>query len=134
MLSACESGFGTIVSGEGSMSIAKSFFQAGAKSTLVSLWPVDDCATSDLMGYFYRNLKNGVSKDEALRLAKLDFRENANPIQLHPYYWAGMIQIGDPTPLFYNSAFSIKRTWPFIVGFIILFIAIGTYLKYKRSF
>jgi len=120
VLSACETGFGEVVKGEGSMSLSKGFFHAGAKSTLVSLWPVDDCATLDLMTHFYKYLKSGHSKDEALRQAKLDYVKNANPELRHPYYWAGFILIGDSSPLWQSSS-----KIPFVIGgLLLLFVLI----------
>ena len=95
VLSSCESGLGKVIKGEGSLSIAKTFFQSGSKSALVSLWPVDDCSTSDIMAAFYSHLSQGKTKDLALREAKLDYLENAHPTRLHPYYWAGFVIIGN---------------------------------------
>lgn len=99
VLSACETGIGKIIKGEGSMSLAKGFFHAGAKSTLVSLWSVDDCTTSGIMGEFYSNLQKGASKADALRFAKLNYLDHANAQQKHPYFWAGFILIGDNAPI-----------------------------------
>lgn len=95
VLSACESGYGELVKGEGAMSISKGFFHAGVKSTLVSLWPVDDCSTSEFMKHFYTYLQEGDKKDIALKKAKQTYVETAHPSRTHPYYWAGFILIGD---------------------------------------
>ncbi len=100
VLSACETGYGQIIKGEGSMSLAKGFFHAGCKSALVSLWPVDDCTTSELMQYYYKGLKEGKTKSLALKDAKWEYRQNAHHSRRDPYYWAGFILIGDNAPLF----------------------------------
>ncbi len=100
VLSACETGVGEIRNGEGVKSLARSFAYAGAKSTVMSLWKVDDRSTSELMKYFYQHLKNGERKDEALRNAKLDYLANTDDELLqHPYYWAGFILSGDTSPV-----------------------------------
>jgi len=103
VLSSCESGFGKVYEGEGSLSIAKSFFQAGCKSAVVSLWPVDDCSTAEVMKYFYQGLAQGKRKDTALTLAKMEYQNSAHPSRIHPYYWAGFIVIGDIGPVWTNS-------------------------------
>lgn len=75
-LSACETGKGEIARGEGVIGLARAFLYAGAKDMLVSLWRVDDFATSKLMGQFYRFLSKGKPANEALRLAKIELIRN----------------------------------------------------------
>ena len=130
VLSACESGFGKIVKGEGSMSLAKSFFHAGAKSTVVSLWPVDDCATSELMEYFYINLNNGMGKDESLKMAKNDYVNNAHHLRKHPYYWSGFVLIGDIDPLWLGAA---EGGYGLVFILLILILFSLFVLKKKRN-
>jgi len=131
VLSACETGYGDIVSGEGSMSISKAFFQAGTKSTLVSLWPVDDCSTSQLMELFYTELKTGLPKDEALRQAQLKYRQTANPAFTAPYYWAGFVVVGDTSPVWSSSIFDLK--WILGIGLAIVLIVIAFLVKSRKS-
>lgn len=97
VLSACETGTGKLQRGEGIVSLARAFAYAGAKSIFPTLWQVNDRKTKDLMIDFHKYLKSGKPKDEALRLAKLDFLKN-NAGQggyEHPFFWAGLIGIGD---------------------------------------
>ena len=68
------------------MSLAKGFTQAGVPSIVTSLWAVDDCATSNMMIQFYKHLKEGESKDEALRNAKLTYLQTSDKIHAHPFY------------------------------------------------
>ncbi len=128
VLSACESGYGEVVQGEGTMSLSKGFFHAGAKSTVVSLWPVDDCRTAELMNYFYASLMKGNSKDKALREAKLTYLSKANPEKTHPYYWAGFVLIGDSSAVIdsYSSLYLV-----FIGVLLLVFVAwiIKNYLR-----
>lgn len=93
-LSACETGLGQQVTGEGMIGLTRAFFFAGAKSLLVSLWPVLDRSTPDLMVHFYENLKSSEQKADALQHAKLAMIESED--YSHPYYWAPFILAGDP--------------------------------------
>jgi CHAT domain-containing protein/tetratricopeptide (TPR) repeat protein len=72
-LSACETGRGEWLRGEGLIGLARAFRIAGARSLLVSLWEVDDAATAELMDRFYERLLAGESAARALRSAKLSF-------------------------------------------------------------
>jgi CHAT domain-containing protein/predicted negative regulator of RcsB-dependent stress response len=97
VLSACDTGLGKNVSGEGLLGVSRAFLYAGAASVVVSLWQVADASTSDLMVRFYRHLSQGADKAEALRLSKLELiREGRYD---HPYYWAPFILIGRPGPV-----------------------------------
>jgi CHAT domain-containing protein len=100
VLSACNTGSGRLQKGEGVMSLARGFLYAGCPSIVMTLWEVEDKAGTQIMGAFYKNLKKGRTIDEALRLAKLEYLENANPRTAHPHYWLGYVSIGDSSPLF----------------------------------
>ncbi|MCO6488971.1 MAG: CHAT domain-containing protein [Phaeodactylibacter sp.] len=91
VLSACQTGLGKIT-GEGVAGTSRSFLIAGARSVLVSLWKVDDNATSELMQRFYRLYHNGQTKAEALRCAMLELKEQSQ--YAHPRYWAGFYLVG----------------------------------------
>ncbi len=92
VLSACRSGLGKVVSGEGLIGMTRAFFYAGAGSVVVSLWQVDDDSTSDLMVSFYRYLQQVGDKSEALRRAKLELIDRSQ--YFHPYFWAPFILVG----------------------------------------
>ncbi len=98
-LSACETGIGELQNGEGIISLARAFAYAGAKSIVTSLWSVSDAKTKDLMVDFYKNLRRGGLKDEALRQAKLDYLKRNKGQAAHPFFWAGFIGIGDMAPV-----------------------------------
>lgn len=91
-LSACETGIGTIVEGEGMMSLSRAFQYAGANNLLVSLWNVSDRSTARLMIDFYKQKKKGQAMPTALRKAKLAMIENGQ--YAHPKHWAPFIFIG----------------------------------------
>ena len=132
VLSACETGFGKVVKGEGSISLAKGLFHAGANSTLVSLWPVDDCTTSDLMGHFYKYLNQGMKKNEALRLTKIDYLKTAHPSRLHPYYWAGFVLIGDEDAVWGISLFSSSHWIKVLMVCFLILMAILIW-RYRKN-
>ncbi|HEY3134693.1 MAG TPA: CHAT domain-containing protein [Blastocatellia bacterium] len=94
-LSACRTGLGKLVSGEGVLGLTRAFLYAGARSVQASLWNVNDTATSELMTAFYRDLKRGLSKDEALRQAKLEMLHGKQLAWRHPYFWASFVLIGE---------------------------------------
>jgi CHAT domain-containing protein len=95
VLSACETGVGKLLKGEGVASLARAFTYAGTKSIVTSLWSVSDATTKDLMLSFYRYLEKGLRKDSALRQAKLDYISQSNNLGAHPFYWAGFVPVGD---------------------------------------
>lgn len=99
VLSACNTGYGKLIRGEGIMSLARGCMYAGCSSIVMSLWSVDDQSTSVIMKNFYGSLVQGKSKDEALREAKLEFLKNADEIKANPFYWSGMIVIGNTEPI-----------------------------------
>jgi len=84
VLSACNTGYGKLFTGEGAMSLAKAFSYAGCESVVMSYWPADDQASGQIMNRFYKYLADGINKDEALRKAKLDFFENADQQMVAP--------------------------------------------------
>ncbi|MGI9545015.1 MAG: CHAT domain-containing protein, partial [Cyclobacteriaceae bacterium] len=105
VLSACNTGFGPLSKGEGVMSLSRAFSYAGCQSIVMSLWPAQDKATTEIMTLFYQGLADGLSKDQALRTAKLDYLENSEDLFLHPFYWANFVVSGD------TSALTGKTSW-----------------------
>jgi CHAT domain-containing protein len=99
VLSACETGLGKELGGEGLVGLTRAFHYAGARSVLASLWSVEDETTAVLMERFYGHLKAGRTKDAALRDAQLDLIRSAGgaarPDGSHPYHWAAFQLNGD---------------------------------------
>ncbi len=105
VLSACNTGTGLLKKGEGIMSLARGFLYAGCPSIVMSLWEVEDESGTQLMTSFYKNIKKGKTKDEALRLAKLEYLNSVNSRRAHPHYWLGFVTIGDNSPLYLSYDF-----------------------------
>lgn len=96
VLSACESGLGEVSFAEGVTGLQRSLTLAGSRAQILTVWPVDDAKTRELMVAFYRNLfERGMTKSEALRQAQLAMAEQG----LHMYYWAAFVLYGDGGPL-----------------------------------
>lgn len=93
VLSACETALGKLRQGEGIISLARAFSYAGARSLITTQWQVNDQKTGQLIKAFYEALAADHTKDEALWLAKKQFIDSG--VDVHPYYWAGFIPIGD---------------------------------------
>lgn len=114
VLSACETGLGNIDRGEGVLSLARAFTYAGAKSIITSLWRVNDLKTTELISRFYELLQAGHDKDEALFLAKKEVIEEG--IDIHPYFWAGFVPIGNMSPIVSTS----DSGWYYMLGIVFL--------------
>jgi CHAT domain-containing protein/tetratricopeptide (TPR) repeat protein len=87
-LSACDTASGKDMGGEGILGLTRAFQFAGARSVLSSLWSVADESTATFMQVFYSHLRQGESKDEALRAAQLSLIRSQGRGLSHPYYWA----------------------------------------------
>jgi len=93
VLSGCSTGLGTLRRGEGLIGMSRAFLYAGAKNLLVSLWPVNDESTAELMEVFYANLTRGMSMVKALQQAKIKLIRSEN-WRRNPFYWGTFVLIG----------------------------------------
>ncbi|TXB67971.1 CHAT domain-containing tetratricopeptide repeat protein [Phaeodactylibacter luteus] len=100
-LSACETGRGRLILGEGMISLARAFAYAGAQSIITTLWQVDEGASAEITAGFYERLWAGAGKDEALHAATLSYLEEARGqgMAAHPFFWAGFLPMGDMSPI-----------------------------------
>jgi CHAT domain-containing protein len=92
VLSACETGVGHVLNGEGVYGLRRALVLAGVQTQLVSLWKVDDTATKDLMVDYYQRLNAGAGHSAALHQAQLTMLQD--PKRTHPYYWGAFIVVG----------------------------------------
>jgi CHAT domain-containing protein len=129
VLSACESGVGKIFRGEGVFSIARAFAYAGCPSTVMTLWPVGDLASAQIMGDFYNSLHQGEHIDVALQNAKMNYLQNADSQLAHPAYWAAYIPIGNMSPVA-QAPFPGKLLW---VTMMVAFGLVIFYVLMKRQ-
>lgn len=122
ILSACETGKGQLVNGEGLMSLSRAFSYAGCPSVITSLWKAEDNATAYLTQKLYYYLQKGFAKDEALQKAKLDYLEDETiaPNFKTPNFWAQLILVGDASALSNSKA----GYWYIFAALALLFIII----------
>ena len=125
VLSACNTGIGKVKKGNGIASLSTGLAYAGVPSVVLSLWQVPDQSTKEIMVSFYSHLKSGMTKDEALNMAKKDYLKNdlIPQAQKTPYYWAGFTLHGNNQPIDMKTS-SFSYLWLAIVPllFILFFL------------
>ena len=127
VLSACNTGYGRLEKGEGMRSLARAFSYAGCHSLVASLWEAPDNASKEILVEFYRNLKEGQTKDVALRNAKLNYIQNTPKAYADPAFWAHLVTLGDVEALDLNPT-SFSYVWMLAV---LLFAVLG-FMSFKR--
>ena len=128
VLSACETGLGEDVEGEGIFSIARGFAYAGCPSLVMSLWNANDKSTYLLMDSFYEYLATGMRKDQAMQNAKIDFVNSMNDIEAHPSNWATFIVVGNAEPLKNLPSYN----WYYVLG--VAFCALLLLFFFKKRY
>lgn len=127
VLSACNTGIGAMVKGEGLMSLSHALSAGGVRSSVYSLWEVPDKETAEIITGFYKYLEKGYDKATALQQSKLDFLKS-NPAKQHPYYWAGFILNGNTDSISKKSGNYL--VW-ILAGMAAMLAAILVYRKLK---
>lgn len=136
VLSACNTGSGVYRRGEGIISLSRAFGYAGVPSMVMSLWTVPDEASSRIMISFYEKLQKGMSKDQALRSARIDYLRNTrDPLLSHPFFWAGFVQIGNTSPVSFTTGGTgpVLFTITSILSGLLLILLIYSLLKKTRQ-
>jgi len=128
VLSSCNSGHGKFIEGEGTISLASSFFYSGVRNVVMTLWLANDYSSSEIMRLFYEQLSMGHSKDDALRAAKTQYLSQADEITSHPYYWAHFVTNGQTNPVKSNASFNKYL----VILAVLLFIGIIYQVIRKR--
>ncbi len=126
MLSSCNTGSGVLHSGEGILSLARGFIYSGSRSVVMSMWEIDDRSGAEIVKSYYRYLKRGVSKSNALRKARISYLENSDMLRSHPYFWSSLVIYGNNDPLYYSVRIAV------IIGSIVLIIFGVLFLLYRR--
>lgn len=129
VLSACNTGIGKLMPGEGLMSLSKALNLAGVKSTVYSLWEVPDRETAELMVDFYDQIQKGQPMNVALTLAKRNFLKT-NSLKRHPVFWAGFVLNGNTEALQTTSS---KRIWIGSLGILVFLIALGFFIYFWKN-
>lgn len=130
ILSACNTANGFEKNGT-LTSFQRAFTYAGVPATVASLWEIPDISTKKIMIDFYKNLKKGQTKSEALRNAKLTYKnEHLGTKLAAPYFWAGFVVYGDDTPV-------VPANNPYLIYLflgLILAVSIGFFMLRKSKF
>lgn len=129
VLTACETGTGSIAEGEGVMSLSRGFAYAGVPATVSTLWSVPEKASVAITAYFYAALDAGKTKDAALREAKQQYiaDENGRGNHTQPYYWAAPVLYGN------TDAISLPHKPSYLLWCAIgLFLSGLGYFIYKK--
>ncbi len=130
MLSACETGVGRQVRGEGTFSLARAFAKTGSPAIITTLWPVDDEKSASLVPTFYEAVAKGMPLKQALQTAKTSYINHANKFTAHPAYWSAYVQSGD---IQFGSTFSGNRLIHTIAVILLLGLGIVGFAAYRKK-
>ena len=129
VLSSCNTGAGLLLSGEGILSLARGFIYCGSQSVVMSMWEIEDKSGTEIVEKFYRNLKDGYSKSEALKKARISFLNKSDLLRSHPYFWSSLVIYGNDTPLYYSKKMIIT-----IITVVAVLLLIPGYYFWKRRY
>ena len=125
-LSACQTGLGQFIKGEGIVGLSRAFFHAGTSSAIISLWAVHDQATSQFMERYYLHLRASKSIMDALQKTKIEMIDSG--VLSHPYYWAGFVVTGHSDKIIYASVF--KKV--ILLAALLLVVGIISFIILKK--
>ncbi|NOQ28401.1 MAG: CHAT domain-containing protein [Bacteroidales bacterium] len=128
VLASCHSGSGNISKGEGVLSIGRNFMNSGNKSIVMSLWLAYYKPSLYELKEFYKYLVMGKRKDEAMRMAKLNYLESSYLLGASPKYWSSLVVYGNQEPI-YKGFIAKKIIW---FSIIILLVLASVFLFWKK--
>ena len=131
VLSACQTNVGKNATGEGIYSLARGFSSAGIPSIAATLWTADENMIYEISAKFHEYLSKGLSKDIALRNAKLGFlNSHAGSEKSLPYYWANLVLIGNTEPLVLSTN---TNKWWWVAGGGTALLAVVVLILKRRT-
>lgn len=128
VLTSCESGLGKGYKGEGMISMASAFTYSGCQNILMSLWKVNDQASTILMDDFYSQLLAGETIDDALRIAKLNYLQKADELTADPKIWAPLVAYGSLNNVFKKDESNVY----YIVAGVFLILIVVILLRFRK--
>lgn len=128
ILSACNTGAGKNYGGEEVISTGRAFLSSGSRSVIMTLWPVNDHASYELIKGFYEGLKEKQQICEALRQSKLKYIESADKMHSHPFFWTGYVIYGDAS---INLPVGNDRVFYFTLLGLLIFVPVIWWLLQK---
>lgn len=126
VLSSCNTGSGMLHTGEGILSLARGFSYSGSQSVVMSMWEIEDKSGTEIIEKYYKYLKKGFTKSNALRKARQQYLKDADMLRSHPYFWSALVIYGSNTSLYISKIFIIVPCIVVLLSGILFFI-------YRRS-
>ena len=133
VLSACNTGYGKLMKGEGILSLTRAFMFAGCPSIVMTLWPLSDFSGEKLFPEFYSNLALGMTKSESLQKAKIEYLKSCDQLHSHPYFWANAVCIGNDYPIVPENVNKYSFFPFYTLGLLTIIIALIIIRKKKKA-
>ena len=134
VLSACETGSGEIIKGEGTFSIARGFALVGVPSIVMSLWQASDGLSTEIIKGFYDGLLEEQTVATALRDAKLSYLESSDNLTSHPFYWATFVALGQDQRIDLRPKTTNELIFSLLGATVILALIYGFKVKKRPIF
>jgi len=120
ILSSCNTGSGKLNSGEGILSLARGFIYSGSQSVVMSMWEIEDRSGTEIVKDFYKYLKKGEIKSDALRKARQNFLKKADMLRSHPYFWSALVIYGNNESLYHSrKIYILAGAAAILLGFVL---------------
>jgi CHAT domain-containing protein len=125
VLSSCNTGIGNLRRGEGILSLSRAFGYAGCPTIVMSLWECDDVSTSSIVSQFFRGLSQDMNVAAALRSAKMDYLQQADPATAHPFYWSGLSIIGSDNVISVGS----EMNYLLLISIVLMILVVAVLIR-----
>lgn len=131
VLSACKTGLGQFVKGDGVWGLSGAILQGGTENLIVSLDEINDQATATIIAFFYENLYSGLPLGESLRQAKIQYLTSTDDRGQNPYYWSNLVLIGNADAVFAPSFVQKYKLW-ILLGLFVMAITLWIVFKVRK--